>query len=55
MRWYNSITIGLEGEFPIHLEGIDKPAFPMPPMPPADLTGGGQPHRWYYPDTLLLP
>jgi len=55
MHWYNSITIGVDGEFPIHLEGIDKPAFPLPPKPPADLTGNGQPHRWYYPDTLLLP
>ncbi len=54
-HWYNSITIGVDGEFPIHLEGIDKPAFPMPPMPPAELTGARQPHRWYYPDTLLLP
>ena len=55
MRWYNSITIGVDGEFPIHLEGIDKPTFPLPPKPPAELTGTGQPHRWYFPDTLLLP
>ncbi|MFC1481046.1 hypothetical protein ACFL6E_02220 [Candidatus Neomarinimicrobiota bacterium] len=54
-HWYNSITIGVEGEFPIHLEGIDIPAFPLPPKPPTDFTGTGQPHRWYYPDTLLLP
>ena len=54
-HWYNSITIGVAGEFPIHLEGIDKPTFPLPPKPPADFTGTGQPHRWYYPDTLLLP
>ncbi len=53
--WINGLTLLIEGEVPITLEGISRPAAPLPPPPWEVPAPAKRPWDWTDPVELIVP